>query len=191
MKTKIFYVLLSFCFLCVPIFLSTSIAQNSVVKIPPPIEGLPPQEKSLNQKLEKTDITILTAQNEMHEFRVEVARTNIEQAKGLMHRDTLDKNTGMLFLYNDELSRNFWMKNTLIPLDIIFIRKDGVIHHIHPMAEPGSLDLIHSNGNVTAVLEITGGEAAALGINVGDRVMHDVFSLNAQEILTIPEKDEQ
>ncbi len=149
------------------------------VKIPPPIEGLiPPQDEYYRQILEKAEITILTAGSERHNFTVELARTAQEQAKGLMHRDKIEKNTGMLFLYTDKKERNFWMKNTLVPLDILFIRRDGVVHHIHPMATPKSLDIIKSNGEVFAALEIGGGEAEKLNINIGDRVLYDVFLNN-------------
>ena len=89
----------------------------------------------------------------------EIAKTNEEQAKGLMHRLDLKKNEGMLFLFENEKKASFWMKNTFIPLDIIFINKNGSINKIHNNTRPKSLKRIKSKGKVLAVLEINAGEA--------------------------------
>ena len=92
-------------------------------------------------------------------YRVEVAKTNEEQVKGLMYRLELKKNEGMLFLFDNEKKTSFWMKNTFIPLDIIFINKNGSINKIHNNTKPKSLKRIKSKGEVLAVLEINAGEA--------------------------------
>ena len=92
-------------------------------------------------------------------YHVEVAKTNEEQVKGLMYRLELKKNEGMLFLFDNEKNTSFWMKNTFIPLDIIFINKNGSINKIHNNTLPKSLKRIKSNGKVLAVLEINAGEA--------------------------------
>ena len=92
-------------------------------------------------------------------YRVEVAKTNEEQVKGLMYRLELKKNEGMLFLFDNEKKTSFWMKNTFIPLDIIFINKNGSINKIHKNTRPKSLKKIKSKGEVLAVLEINAGEA--------------------------------
>lgn len=110
------------------------------------------------------------------EFEVEMATTPEEQKIGMMFRDDVPPLTGMLFVFADEKERNFWMKNCRVPLDIIFIEKSGIIHNIHENAEPNSEENITSNGNVMAVLEIAGGEAQRLGIDVGDIVYHPAFS---------------
>lgn len=148
---------------------------NLSVKIPPPIEGIILKEDRKSQFLSKESISILGANGVKHNYLVEIARTADQQRIGMMFREHISENTGMLFLFPEEEKRSFWMKNTLIPLDIIFIRKDGIIHHIHPMAEVESLKPISSNGEVLAVLEIAGGEVEILKINVGDRILHDVF----------------
>ncbi len=156
----------------------TDIAETvkvKAVKIPPLIEGLAPLEEKRPQSLDKIDIAILTANGTIHKYRVEKAITLPEISIGMMFRDHIDENTGMLFVFNEEAERNFWMKNTLIPLDILFIRGDGIITHIHHMAKEKSLDRISSNGKVMAVLEIAGGEAEILGINVGDRILYKDF----------------
>ena len=93
------------------------------------------------------------------QYHVEVAKTNEEQAEGLMYRLELKKNGGMLFLFNNEKKASFWMKNTLIPLDIIFINKNGSINKIYKNTIPKSMKRIISKGEVLAVLEINAGEA--------------------------------
>ena len=148
---------------------------NYVVKIPPPIEGFVAQEHKKKPQLEKTDISILTSNGRSRNYTVELAINPEDQRVGMMFRKKIAPNTGMLFLFDGEETRRFWMKNTLVPLDMLFIRRDGVIHHIHHMAKVKSLKHISSQGKVTAVLEIMGGEAEKLGINIGDRVLYDAF----------------
>lgn len=106
----------------------------------------------------------------MHRFRVEVARTPEQQAQGLMFRKTVGDNEGMLFPYEAAQPASFWMKNTLVPLDMIFIRPDGSIARIAANTVPLSLEPVTSLEPVLAVLEIRGGRSAELGIQPGDRV---------------------
>jgi hypothetical protein len=106
-----------------------------------------------------------------HDFAVEVAQTPEEQAQGLMFRRSLPPNGGMLFPFNPPRPASFWMKNTLIPLDMIFIGTDGRIESIAANTVPQSLKPSTSRGIVAAVLEIAGGRAAELGIKEGDRVV--------------------
>lgn len=105
-------------------------------------------------------------------FRVEIADTPEERGRGLMFRESLPPGEGMLFLLDAPEPITMWMKDTLIPLDMIFIGPDGRILRIAARTEPYSLDHIPSGGDVIAVLEINGGLAATLGIAVGDRVRH-------------------
>ena len=105
-----------------------------------------------------------------HRFEVEVARTEAEQARGLMFRETLGPGEGMLFPFDPPRPASFWMKNTLIPLDMIFIRADGSIARIAANTVPLSLEPVGVEEPVVAVLEIAGGRAAELGIEAGDRV---------------------
>ena len=106
-----------------------------------------------------------------HSFTVEVAQTPEEQAQGLMFRRSLGPNAGMLFPFKPPRAASFWMKNTLIPLDLVFIRADGRIERIGAKAVPQSLEPITSKGPVVAVLEIAGGRAAQLGLKEGDQVI--------------------
>lgn len=99
-----------------------------------------------------------------------VARTAAEQATGLMYRESLGPEEGMIFPYDPPQMVGFWMKNTLIPLDMIFVRADGTIARIAAMTKPLSLEPYGSGEPVAAVLEIRGGRAAELEIREGDRV---------------------
>ncbi len=110
-----------------------------------------------------------------HDFRVELAITNDQQATGLMYRRTLAQDAGMLFVYSSVAPVSMWMKNTFIPLDMLFIAADGRITHIAERTVPQSTELIGSNGPVRAVLELNGGTASRFGIKPGDRVIHRVF----------------
>lgn len=103
-------------------------------------------------------------------YRVEVAATPQQQATGMMFRRTMPPFTGMLFPTDPPREASFWMRNTLIPLDLVFIGPNRRIIRIHPRARPLSDDPIPSGGPVIAVLELAGGEAARAGLNVGDRV---------------------
>lgn len=112
-----------------------------------------------------------------HSFAVEIALSSEQLQNGLMHRTQMDANAGMLFWFGgQERERSFWMKNTLIPLDILFIKKDGTIHHIHENARPMDETPVPSQGEVAAVLEINAGRAQALGIDPGDVVLQRFFS---------------
>ena len=108
-------------------------------------------------------------------FDVELALNDVERARGLMFRDKLGPYEGMLFDFYREAPVSFWMKNTLIPLDMVFIAGDGTIRHIHANAKPHSTDTIPSEYPVRAVLEINGGSARLLGIRPGDKVKHPIF----------------
>jgi len=106
-----------------------------------------------------------------HMFTVEMARSSQEQAQGLMFRTELAPDVGMLFPFPTPKPASFWMKNTVIPLDLLFVRADGTVESIAANAVPYSLDPISSGEPVAAVLEIAGGRAAELGIKPGDTVI--------------------
>lgn len=101
----------------------------------------------------------------VHRFTVEVARTTEEQAQGLMYRTELAPDRGMLFPFPQPKFASFWMRNTLIPLDMIFIRADGSIDRIAENTVPQSEEPVASGGEVSAVLELAGGTTARLGID--------------------------
>ena len=123
----------------------------------------------------KSELSIITSNGSKHNFLVEVARTEEEKKIGLMFRKTLAKNAGMLFLYKREALRLMWMKNTFIPLDILFIDKKGVIKRVVKRTTPHSLATISSRKSVLAVLELRGGITSSLEIKKGDRIEHPAF----------------
>jgi len=111
----------------------------------------------------------------VHVFAVELVDSEAERAKGLMYRKELPEGRGMLFDFHREQEVSFWMQNTYIPLDMIFIRGDGRIHRIAENTEPLSTRMIPSGGPVRAVLEVIGGTTRKLGIAPGDRVASPIF----------------
>ncbi|OYX47843.1 MAG: hypothetical protein B7Y87_00665 [Sphingomonadales bacterium 32-64-22] len=116
-------------------------------------------------------LTVTTADGKQHEFRVEVAATGAEQARGLMFRTEMGTDEGMIFPREDDpRESSFWMRNTVIPLDIIFIGPDRRILNVAANAVPYSEAPVPSAGAAGAVLELNGGRAAELGIKAGDKV---------------------
>jgi uncharacterized membrane protein (UPF0127 family) len=120
--------------------------------------------------LEQVPLTITTTAGRKHRFTVEVARTEAQQAQGLMNRQSLAADRGMIFPYDPPVAASFWMKNTLIPLDMIFVRSDGTIARIEANTAPLSLDPVVAGEVVGAVLELAGGRSAELGITAGAKV---------------------
>ncbi|MCB9989032.1 MAG: DUF192 domain-containing protein [Rhodospirillales bacterium] len=120
-------------------------------------------------------MAIVTQDGVTHPFRVEIARTREELMQGLMNRLEMPEDAGMLFIFARENPRSFWMKGTFIPLDMVFIRADGTIHHIHHNAVPHDQTGIPSEGPVLAVLEINGGVAEKLGLKPGNKVLYKTF----------------
>jgi len=129
----------------------------------------PGQVAKAESGLELVPVEIRSA-GKVHRFTVEVARTPDEQSRGLMYRQSLAPDRGMLFPYSPPEVASFWMKNVPIPLDMIFIRADGTIARIADNAIPYSEDPVTAGEPVAAVLEIAGGRSAELGITESDTV---------------------
>jgi uncharacterized membrane protein (UPF0127 family) len=110
-----------------------------------------------------------------HAFQVEIARDDATRERGLMDRRYMAPDHGMLFEFDRDAPVSFWMKNTYIPLDMIFISRSGVVTRIVANAEPLSERVIPSGPACAAVLELNGGAAASIGLKVGDRVRHPFF----------------
>ncbi|WP_408901733.1 DUF192 domain-containing protein [Oecophyllibacter saccharovorans] len=117
----------------------------------------------------------------VHHFTVELARTEREQEVGEMFRTHLAPDAGMLFLWPTPRESDMWMRNTLIPLDIVFISQDHRIHAISEDAIPRSEAILSSEGPVGSVLELPGGTTARLGIVVGDRVSSSAYGTAAHD----------
>ena len=107
-----------------------------------------------------------------HSFNIEVMVSEEERELGLMFRRSLPENSGMLFLYDPPQPATMWMKNTLIPLDMVFISADARVHRIEQNAEPFSTTLIPSDGDIVGVLELNAGEAGKIGLRRGDKVIY-------------------
>lgn len=137
----------------------------------PTVAASAPGERDASAQIiaERIPLTIRSGERD-HRFTVEVAGSREQQQRGLMFRESLAPDEGMLFPYPVPAPQSFWMRNTVIPLDIIFIDPDGLIANIAANTTPYSLDPIPSLGPVIGVLEIDGGRAGELGIEVGDRV---------------------
>jgi len=117
-------------------------------------------------------LTVEKAAGGAETFAVEVATTPLQLHDGLMHRTSLPADSGMVFLFDPAQVVQFWMKNTLIPLDMLFARADGTIVKIAPDRQPQDETIVSSDAPVTQVLEINGGEAAKRGIKRGDKIAY-------------------
>jgi uncharacterized membrane protein (UPF0127 family) len=126
------------------------------------------------EALEKHPLSFITSSGK-HAITVEVADEEQERNLGLMFRRSLGDDEGMIFLYKEEQIITMWMKNTYLPLDMIFVRKDGIIHRIERDTEPFSESVISSGAEVLAVIEMKAGSAGRLGLKPGDKVDYPVF----------------
>ncbi len=124
--------------------------------------------------LEKRPLTFITA-NGSHSITVEVADSDQERSTGLMFRRSIGDDEGMIFLYPQDETITMWMKNTYIPLDMIFIRSNGIIQRIEEHTEPFSESIISSGDKVRAVIEMKAGSTKRLGLRSGDKVDYPVF----------------
>ncbi|MCE4224740.1 DUF192 domain-containing protein [Methylobacterium sp. C25] len=122
-----------------------------------------------------TEPLAIVSKSGRHAFKVEVMRTDSDRGRGLMFRKSLAADRGMLFDFEQVQTVNMWMKNTYLPLDMVFIRADGTVARVAADTEPFSTKVIPSGEPVLAVLEVNAGTAQKLGIRSGDRVEHAMF----------------
>ncbi len=115
------------------------------------------------------ELTIASSNGE-HKFRIELALDRQQQEQGLMFRRTMDPDAGMLFVYDHPQEITMWMKNTILPLDMIFIKADNPVLRVAERAVPQSLAVIPSGGPAQSILEVNAGTASRLGIKPGDKV---------------------
>ena len=132
----------------------------------------------LDHMFPRSTLQIATPDGQLHKFDVWVADNDPRRMRGLMFVEHLADDAGMLFIYQEQQPVGIWMKNTPLPLDILFVRADGRVHRIAENATPQSTETIPSNGDVLAVIELKGGTAARLKIKRGAQVIHPAFSLN-------------
>ncbi len=131
-----------------------------------------PLDCALAEGLEKLEIVTATG---VHAYQVEIANTDASREYGLMNRRFMARDHGMLFEFDRDAPQSFWMKNTYIPLDMIFISRTGIVTNVVANAEPLSERTIPSGPPCAAVLELVGGAAAAIGLKVGDKVLNPFF----------------
>lgn len=123
----------------------------------------------------KSRAEVVTQAGKHHAFSVETATTHEQLTQGLMFRPSMPADAGMLFDFGADKPVSMWMRNTLIPLDMLFIAADGRVVGIRERAVPGSSEIISSSEPVRGVLELNGGTAQRLGLAAGDRVVHPMF----------------
>jgi uncharacterized protein len=129
----------------------------------------------LQEEIVPLEPLTITTKAGQHTLQVEVMRTEEGRMRGLMNRRYLPADRGMLFDFEEEKPLFMWMQNTYIPLDMLFIKSDGIIARIATDTEPFSTRLIPSGGSVKGVLELNAGTVKQLNLQVGDRIEHPVF----------------
>ncbi len=142
----------------------------------PALAGIGWAQTVAQPELPKQALTIITHDGVRHLFQVEMALAPDQQTTGLMFRTKVADDGGMLFDWGTERASEMWMKNTLVPLDMVFISADGHIHSIAEHTVPQSLAVIDSRGPVRATLELADGTAGRLDLRVGDVVEASIFT---------------
>ena len=130
----------------------------------------------LDRVFPRSTMQIATPDARLHNFKIWVADNDQRRARGLMFVKHIAEDEGMLFIYPQAMRASMWMKNTFIPLDMLFVAADGKVMQVVANTEPQSLKTIESDSDVTAVIELKGGTASKLRIAKGARVMHAAFA---------------
>jgi hypothetical protein len=133
-------------------------------------------KKGTDSAVPRPRVVVETSGGARHAVEVELARTEPERRQGLMNRASLPEDAGMLFIFDDASVQSFWMKNTLIPLDMLFLSEDGHVNGIVERAIPGDLTGRTAGGPSRYILEVNGGWSAAHGVAPGDRVRFENVS---------------
>jgi uncharacterized membrane protein (UPF0127 family) len=152
-----------------------AVAGTILTAVTTPGIAAPPASPGETAPVETSTAVVVTKSGGRFLFNVELARTSDQRAQGLQGRTSLAADAGMLFDFEAAQPVAMWMKNTLIPLDMVFIGTGGVIVHVARNTQPLSLKLIESPAPVRGVMELPAGTTARLGIRPGDRVEHDIF----------------
>lgn len=136
-----------------------------------------PDATQLDQAFARSSLQIATPDARLHPFHIWIADNDDRRARGLMFVKQLDDDAGMLFIYPSAHRIAMWMKNTLIPLDMLFVTANGRVAKVVENTEPESLKTIESGSEVIAVVELNAGTAQRLHIRAGAQVIHPAFSL--------------
>jgi uncharacterized protein len=162
-------------------FMKSAAAFVCAVLLWSPLAGADAANKDaqqLDSLFSRSTLQIATADGQLHKIDVWVADTDERRMRGLMFVDTMGDDAGMLFIYPQPQPISMWMKNTHLSLDMLFVTKNGRVHHVVENTKPMSTDTISSNGVVFAVVELKAGSAERLKIRRGAQVIHPAFSLN-------------
>ena len=146
-----------------------------LASLPVPVFAEGPDTTKAQPELPKERLVITTRDGTQHQFDVEMALTLDQQTVGLMFRPSVPADGGMLFDWGTPRDSQMWMRNTVAPLDMVFINADGTIRSIAENTVPQSLAIIDSRGPVRATLELAAGTTARLGIRVGDKAQQRIF----------------
>lgn len=157
---------LAFCFVVVAISLSTNLTRMS--------QRDAARAQQAQPGVNLAPLTVISG-DKRHNFRIELARNDAERSRGLMFRQSMPADQGMLFDFERDQMVSMWMRNTFIPLDMLFVLADGRIHRIEHRTEVQSERTISSGVPVRAVLELNAGTAEKLGLKPGDRLIHPMF----------------
>jgi uncharacterized membrane protein (UPF0127 family) len=144
----------------------------------PAVAGASSDAQQLDRLFSRSTLQIATPDAKLHKIDVWIADNDARRARGLMFVEQLADDAGMLFIYPQPQPISMWMKNTHLPLDMLFVNADGRVHRVVENTKPMSLDTISSDGTVLAVIELKAGSAARLKIRPGAQVIHPAFSLN-------------
>ena len=147
----------------------------SLVAVPLAARGQPANPTGPQPELPKEKLVIVTRDGAQHDFTVEMAIKPDQQTVGLMFRPSVPADGGMLFDWGTSRDSQMWMRNTIAPLDMVFINTDGTIRSIAENTVPESLAIIESRGPVRGTLELAAGTTARLNIRVGDKVQQRIF----------------
>jgi uncharacterized protein len=147
----------------------------SLAAVPLAAHGQPVNPTGPQPELPKEKLVIVTRDRAQHDFTVEMAIKPDQQTVGLMFRPSVPADGGMLFDWGTSRDSQMWMRNTIAPLDMVFINADGTIRSIAENTVPESLAIIESRGPVRATLELAAGTTAKLNIRVGDKVQQRIF----------------
>lgn len=134
--------------------------------------------EQLDRLFSRSTLQIATPDGKLHKLDVWIADNDARRARGLMFVEDLAADSGMLFIYPRPQPVAMWMKNTHLPLDMLFVSANGRVHRVVENTTPMSLDTISSDGAVLAVIELKAGSAARMQIRPGAQVIHPAFSLN-------------
>jgi len=154
--------------------LMTALSLSTAACAEPAPAPAPAPEGVAKVTFRTTPLVIETAAGPQR-LTVEVAETPEQRERGLMYREAMAADAGMIFNYHQDQRISMWMENTILPLDMVFIRADGTVYGIAIGAVPFSRDLISSGEPVRAVLEVNAGTVDRLGIKPGDKVRHEIF----------------